>query len=131
MAVVNTNISSLIGLNNLRLTNLGLRTSLARLSSGLRINWAADDPSGLAIAKGMEAQIGGCRTAIQNGEDEDWELSFTRAGDASFSELFIQLETAADDTTTVLSLSNDARELRTAFNRDTDKVRLLLLLAPS
>jgi copper chaperone CopZ len=69
--------------------------------------------------------------AIQNGEDEDWELSFTRAGDASVSELFIQLETAADDTTTVLSLSNDARELRTAFNRDTDKVRLLLLLAPS
>ena len=69
MSVINTNVSGLIGLNNLRLTNLGLRTSLARLSSGLRINWAADDPSGLAIAKGMEAQIGGIRTAVQNGED--------------------------------------------------------------
>jgi len=69
MTVVNTNISGLIGLNNLRITNLGLKTSLARLSSGLRINWASDDPSGLAIAKGMEAQIGGCRTAVQNAED--------------------------------------------------------------
>ena len=69
MSVVNTNISGLIGLNNLRLTNLGLRTSLERLSSGLRINKGADDPSGLAIAKGMEAQIGGIRTAVQNGED--------------------------------------------------------------
>jgi len=69
MTVVNTNISALIGLNNVRLTNLGLKTSLARLSSGLRINWASDDPSGLAIAKGMEAQIGGIRTAVANAED--------------------------------------------------------------
>jgi len=69
MSVINTNISGLIGLNNLRLTNLGLKTSLERLSSGLRINKAADDPSGLAIAKGMEAQIGGIRTAVQNAED--------------------------------------------------------------
>ncbi len=69
MAVINTNISSLIGLNNLRLTDLGLRTSLERLSSGLRINKAADDPSGLAIAKGMEAQINGIRMAIMNAED--------------------------------------------------------------
>jgi flagellin len=69
MSVINTNISGMIGLNNLRLTNLGLKTSLERLSSGLRINKGADDPSGLAIAKGMEAQIGGIRTAVQNGED--------------------------------------------------------------
>ena len=69
MTVVNTNISALIGMNNLRLTNLGLRTSLARLSSGLRINWSSDDPSGLAIAEGMAAQIGGIRTAVQNCED--------------------------------------------------------------
>ncbi|HOY65089.1 MAG TPA: flagellin FliC, partial [bacterium] len=41
MSVVNTNISGLIGLNNLRLTNLGLQTSLERLSSGLRINHAS------------------------------------------------------------------------------------------
>ena len=69
MTVINTNINALIGLNNLRLTNLGLSTSLERLSSGLRINKGADDPSGLAIAKGMEAQIGGLRTAVQNAED--------------------------------------------------------------
>ncbi|MEW5945945.1 MAG: flagellin [bacterium] len=69
MSVINTNISALIGLNNLRLTNFGLQKTLEKLSSGLRINVAADDPSGLAIAKGMEAQIGGIRTAVQNAED--------------------------------------------------------------
>ncbi len=69
MTVINTNISAMIGLNNLRLTNLGLRTSLERLSSGLQINKSADNPSGLAIAEGMQAQIGGTRVAIQNAED--------------------------------------------------------------
>ncbi len=83
MSVVNTNISGLIGLNNLRLTNLGLQTSLERLSSGLRINHASDDPSGLAIAKGMEAQIGGIRTAVQNAEDG---TNLIRTADSSLSE---------------------------------------------
>ncbi len=83
MSVVNTNISGLIGLNNLRLTNLGLQTSLERLSSGLRINHASDDPSGLAIAKGMEAQIGGIRTAVQNAEDG---INLIRTADGSLSE---------------------------------------------
>jgi flagellin len=69
MSVVNTNISSLIGQNNLRITDLGLKTSLARLSSGLRINWASDDPSGLSIATNMGAQISGIRVATQNAED--------------------------------------------------------------
>jgi flagellin len=59
----------LVGMNNLRLTGLGLQTSLERLSSGLRINRGADDPSGLAIAKVMEAQIGGVRVAEQNAQD--------------------------------------------------------------
>jgi len=69
MSVINTNISSMVGLNNLRLTGLGLQTSLERLSSGLRINHAADDPSGLAIGQGMAGQIGGITTAVQNAQD--------------------------------------------------------------
>jgi len=83
MSVINTNISALIGLNNLRLTNLGLQTSLERLSSGLRINKGADDPSGLGIAKGMEAQIGGIRTATQNCEDG---ISLIHTADGSLAE---------------------------------------------
>ncbi len=83
MTVVNTNISALVGLNNLRLTNLGLSTSLQRLSSGLKINSAKDDPSGLAIAKGMEAQIGGIETAIQNAEDG---INLIETADGALSE---------------------------------------------
>jgi len=83
MAVINTNVSALIGLNNLRLTNLGLKTSLQRLSSGLRINQASDDPSGLAIAKGMEGQIGGIRAATQNAEDA---INLIHTADGALSE---------------------------------------------
>ncbi|MEW6201266.1 MAG: flagellin [bacterium] len=83
MTVVNTNISALIGLNNLRITNLGLQKTLERLSSGLRINVGADDPSGLAIAKGMEAQVGGLRTAVQNAEDG---ISLIHTADGTLSE---------------------------------------------
>jgi len=83
MSVINTNIPSLTGLNNLRLTNLGLQTSLERLSSGLRINKGADDPSGLGIAKGMEAQIGGITVAIQNGQDG---ISLIHTADGALAE---------------------------------------------
>jgi copper chaperone CopZ len=74
---------------------------------------------------------GGSTLSGRAGEDEDWKLSFTRGGKATFSEQFMKLEAAADDSAAVRILSNDAAELRTAFNKDTDKVRLLLLLAPS
>ena len=83
MTVINTNISALVGLNNLRLTNLGLQQSLERLSSGIRINKGADDPSGLAIAKGMEAQIGGIRTAVMNAQDG---ISLIHTADGSLAE---------------------------------------------
>ncbi len=83
MSVINTNISSLIGLNNIRKTESGLQTSLTRLSSGLKINVAADDPSGLAIAKGMEAQIGGINIAIQNAEDG---ISLIHTADGALAE---------------------------------------------
>ncbi|MFH1539499.1 MAG: flagellin [bacterium] len=66
---VNTNISTMFALNSARMNGIGLRDNMERLSSGLRINKGADDASGLAITKGMEAQIRGLHTAIENVED--------------------------------------------------------------
>ncbi|HOY63340.1 MAG: Flagellin [bacterium ADurb.Bin236] len=130
MSVVNTNISGLIGLNNLRLTNLGLQTSLERLSSGLRINHASDDPSGLAIAKGMEAQIGGIRTAVQNAEDG---INLIRTADGSLSEthdillrmrdLAVRAANEATLTTADLTrLNNEFSSLMDEIDRKSDAV---------
>jgi len=66
---INTNVASLTAQNNLSNSQGGLSQSLERLSSGLRINSAADDAAGLAISTRMQAQINGLNQAAQNAND--------------------------------------------------------------
>ncbi len=66
---INTNISSLTAQRNLDQNQISLDTALQRLSSGLRINSAADDAAGLAISDGMTSQINGLNQAVQNSND--------------------------------------------------------------
>ncbi len=67
--VLNTNINSLIAQNNLSSSQAGLSQALTRLSSGLRINSAADDAAGNAIAQQFTTQINGTNQAINNAND--------------------------------------------------------------
>ncbi|TDR56123.1 flagellin [Halomonas ventosae] len=69
MSVINTNITSLIGQQNLMKSQNALQTSMERLSSGLRINSAKDDAAGQAIANRMSAQITGLGQAQRNAND--------------------------------------------------------------
>ncbi|MBI3524684.1 MAG: flagellin domain-containing protein, partial [Betaproteobacteria bacterium] len=67
--VINTNISSLNAQRNLSQSQMGLATSLQRLSSGLRINSSKDDAAGLGIADRMTSQIRGLNQASRNAND--------------------------------------------------------------
>ena len=58
-------------------------------------------------------------------------LTFHRTGEAKFSEMFLKVEQAADDSSLVEVLSPDLGELRTRFNADREKTRLLMLLSPT
>ncbi|MGM0535199.1 MAG: flagellin [Pseudomonadota bacterium] len=69
MSVINTNITSMIGQQNLNKSQNDLQTSMERLSSGLRINSAKDDAAGQAIANRMSSQITGLATAQRNAND--------------------------------------------------------------
>jgi len=69
MSVINTNITSMIGQQNLRESQNALSTSMERLSSGLRINSAKDDAAGQAIANRMSSQINGLSQAQRNAND--------------------------------------------------------------
>ncbi|MBV1777166.1 hypothetical protein KSF73_15710 [Burkholderiaceae bacterium DAT-1] len=69
MLVINTNIASLQAQQALNSSQGSLQTSLQRLSTGLRINNAADDAAGLAISDGMTAQINGLNQAARNAND--------------------------------------------------------------
>ena len=66
---VNTNIASLNAQRNLSNSTDSLKTSLQRLSSGLRVNSAADDPAGMAISQTMTLQINGNNQGIRNAND--------------------------------------------------------------
>ena len=66
---VMNNVSSLGAYRNLTVTQKNTEQSIARLSSGMRINTAADDAAGLAISEGLRSQIGGSTVAIRNAQD--------------------------------------------------------------
>jgi flagellin len=67
--VVNSNLSSLNALNNLNSTNKSLSDTFGRISSGLRINKAADDAAGLAVAENLDAGVRSLGMAKRNAND--------------------------------------------------------------
>jgi len=67
--VINTNVSALFAGAALNKSALALQTAQQRLSSGLRINSAKDDASGLAIATGYDTQIRAANVAVRNAND--------------------------------------------------------------
>ena len=66
---INTNIAALNTSRILRRSSGELSSNLERLSSGLRINKAADDAAGLAIADGFQSQVRGTTVAQRNAQD--------------------------------------------------------------
>jgi flagellin len=66
---INTNIEAINAHRNLTLTGSSLTRSMEKLSSGLRINRAADDAAGLAISEQMRGQVRGTNQAIRNAQD--------------------------------------------------------------
>jgi flagellin len=66
---VNSNIAAMNAYRNLSVTNNSMSKSLEKLSSGYRINRAADDAAGLAISEGLKSQIGGLTVAVRNTQD--------------------------------------------------------------
>ena len=69
MSVINTNIKSLVAQDSLAMNNKKLSTAMERLSTGSRINSAADDAAGLGISSRMTSQIRGLTAAVRNAND--------------------------------------------------------------
>ena len=75
---VNNNIAALNAYRNLSVTDGQMSKSLEKLSSGFRINRAADDAAGLAISEGLRSQIGGLKVAVRNTQDGDLQATDLR-----------------------------------------------------
>jgi len=66
---INNNVAAFNAYRNLSVTQNTVSSSLEKLSSGLRINRAADDAAGLAISEGLRSQVGGLKVAVRNAQD--------------------------------------------------------------
>lgn len=86
---INQNIAALNAYRHLSITDSRLNRSLERLSSGLRINRAADDAAGLAISEKMRAQIRGLRMAMRNAQDG---ISLIQTAEGAINEVHSMLQ---------------------------------------
>jgi flagellin len=90
---IQTNTDAFDAHRNLAMTQTALSTAMERLSSGFRINKAADDAAGLAISEKLEAQIGGLDQAQRNAQDA---VSLVQTAEGAMSEVQSMLQRVRD-----------------------------------
>ena len=122
--VVRTNINSLNAHRNMKNTGLEQRRAASRLSSGFRINSAADDAAGLAISETMRAQIRGLDRASMNAQEG---INLTSVADGALNEIHNMLHRmrelsvqAANDTNTFTNreqITLEIAQLTSEINR--------------
>ena len=81
---INNNVSSFVALRQLRQTDQAQNTTLERLSTGLRINRASDDPSGLVISEQLRAQVASLKQAVDNA---DFASNLINTGESALNEV--------------------------------------------
>jgi len=95
MTVINTNVGALTARTYSIQANDAMQKSMERLSSGLRINSAADDAAGLAVANKMESQLRGMNVAIRNSQDGISLVQTAEAGMGEISNMVIRMRELA------------------------------------
>jgi flagellin len=122
---INTNIEALNAQRNLSATALTFSKSVEKLSSGLRINRAADDAAGLAISEKLQAQVTGLNQAERNAQDG---ISMVQTAEGALNEVHSMLqrirELAVEASNSTLS-SSDAQSVSTeitALRAEIDRI---------
>lgn len=124
---INQNIDAFNSYRNLSVTQGAMSKSLEKLSSGFRINRAADDAAGLAISEGLRAQVGGLKVAVRNAQDG---VSVAQTAEGALTEVHSMLQRMRDLTvqagntganggaggTAVAAIQDEIAALSTAIN---------------
>jgi flagellin len=111
---INTNIAANNSYRNLSATQNDLSKSLEKLSSGLRINRAADDAAGLAISEGLRSQVNGLTVAARNAQDG---ISVIQTAEGALTETHSILQRLRDLAVQGGNDSNNA-DSRTAISKE-------------
>jgi flagellin len=118
MSVINTNLKSLQAQDALNINNRNLSTAMQRLSTGSRINSAADDAAGLSIATRMDAQVRGLNMAIKNANDT---ISVTQTAEGAIDEVTNILQRMRELAVQSASDTNSAED-RTNLNQEVEQL---------
>jgi len=121
---INNNVDALQGYNNLNKTSSAVSKSMERLSSGLRVNRAADDSAGLSISERMRGQIRGLAQATMNIGDA---TSFVQTAEANLGEvhgmlqrvreLAVQYKNGSLSTTDQAAIQSEVNQLASEISR--------------
>ncbi|GAA1169021.1 flagellin [Microbacterium oxydans] len=103
---ISTNVSALNAYRNLSNTQNDLSKSLEKLSSGFRINRAADDAAGLAISEGLRSQVNGLNVAARNAQDG---ISVIQTAEGALTEVHSILQRVRDLTAQGANDSNNTK----------------------
>ena len=127
---VNTNIAAMNAYRNLSVTDNQMSKSLEKLSSGFRINRAADDAAGLAISEGLRSQIGGLKVAARNAQDG---ISVVQTAEGALTEvhsmlqrmndLAVQYANGTQNTDSQAALTSEFDALKTEITRIQDNTK--------
>ncbi|MGU3357560.1 flagellin [Microbacterium sp. M4A5_1d] len=113
-----TNVGALNAYRNLSNTQNDVSKSLEKLSSGLRINRAADDAAGLAISEGLKSQVNGLNVAARNAQDG---ISVIQTAEGALTEVHSILQRMRDLTVQAGNDSNNPAS-RTAIQTELDSL---------
>jgi flagellin len=128
---INQNVMANNAARNLSATNVTLGKSLEKLSSGFRINRAADDAAGLVISQGLRAQISGLAQATRNAQDG---ISVVQTAEGALNEVHTMLtrmrdlsvqaaNTGANDSAARAAAQQEVSALRTEIDRISSSTR--------
>ena len=116
MSVINTNVSAILTQNSLAKNERAMSGAMEQLSTGKRINSAADDAAGLAISSRMTAQINGLNQAVRNANDA---ISLVQTADGALIEVTAMLQRMRTLAVQSASDTNTTAD-RTALNTEFD-----------
>ncbi|MGH7179376.1 MAG: flagellin, partial [Tepidisphaeraceae bacterium] len=110
MSRINTNVSSLIAQRVLRKNNNFLNTSLARLSTGLKINSGADNPAGLIASENLRAEKAGITQAIENAGRASNIIGIAEGGLSEVTNLLTELQNLVSQSANSGGLSAEEKQ---------------------
>jgi len=108
---INNNIAAQNAYRNLSVTDGQMGKSLEKLSSGYRINRAADDAAGLSISEGLRSQIGGLKVAVRNAQDG---ISVVQTAEGALTETHSILQRMRDLSVQASSTGSQDSDARSA-----------------